>query len=348
MNAVSAIATQATNARPVCAQIDALAEAVDPRRSFLRSRWFTADARRPETVLLRDEETRTIAAFPLVERKFGPFAMREIGGCYWPFRSIPIAPHTSDNTLATAMAARRGELGRIWRLGPVEAKDPALTTLLPAARKAGWQVLSRELGTVFDLDLAPAAQGEWPSTKTQRKNRWRKRRLEEGHGAIRVEFFSGLDWTGTQRDAMAAIEQASWLGKLDQGGDTKFSDTTMRAYWEALCTDPQLAAQLFGSIMWLGETPAAFTFGIEAGETRYYIANNYDQRYTKFGPGRVLLYDDFARAAANGTTRVSWGVGDAGYKTEMGAEPGTPLLDLLFVRGRIPAWLLSHRWRNQE
>ena len=260
MNALSPIAAGGNESPPISAQVDALAEAGDPRRSFLRAQWFSADTRLSDTVLLQDTRGEAIAAFPLIERKFGPLAVREVGGCYWPFRSIPIAPHISVDTLAGAMAAQRNRLGRVWRLGPVEANDPTLTTLLPAARKAGWQVLTRELGTVFELDLAPAAAGEWPSTKTERKNRWRKRRLEEDHGAIRVEFFSGLDWTGAQRDAMAAIEQASWLGKLDGGGDTKFSDTDMRAYWQALCSDPQLAAKLFGSIMWLGDMPAAFTF----------------------------------------------------------------------------------------
>ncbi|WP_370179362.1 GNAT family N-acetyltransferase [Alteriqipengyuania sp.] len=344
MNALSPIAAKANT----LSQIDALAEADDPRRSFLRGKWFTADARESETVLLSDEDAQAIAAFPLVERRLGPLSVREIAGCYWPYCSVPIAADASVDSLAAAMEAQRGRLGRIWRLGPVEADDPALATLLPAAREAGWTVLARQLGTVFELDLAPAANGKWPSSKTQRKNRWRKRRLEERHGKLRVEFFTGLDWTASHRDAMAAIEEASWLGKLDDGGDTKFSDQTMRAYWEGLCSDPRLAAKLFGSILWLGETPAAFTFGVEAGDTRYYIANNFDDRFTKFGPGRVLLYDDFAHAAADGITRVSWGVGDAGYKTEMGAEPASSLLDLLFVRGGVAAKLLGLRWKDER
>ena len=145
---------------------------------------------------------------------------------------------------------------------------------------------------------------------------------------------------------MAQIEAASWLGQLDHGGDTKFRDPAMRGYWEALCADPQLAAMLFGSLMWLGDTPAAFTFGVQAGDVRYYIANNYDQRFTQFGPGRVLLYDDFARAAEQGVARISWGLGDAGYKSEMGAQPGPEMVDLLFVRGALLSRLLSPWWER--
>ena len=206
-----------------------------------------------------------------------------------------------------------------------------------------------DVGVVEDLELdlaALTADGKWPSTKTQRKNRWRKRRLEEDGGPIREEFFTGADWTAAQRDAMAAIEAASWLGKLEGGGDTKFRDPAMRAYWEGLCKDPALATMLFGSLMWIGDVPAAFTFGVEAGDTRYYIANNYDERFTQFGPGRVLLYDDFARAAEHGIDTVSWGLGDAGYKTEMGAKPGPEMVDLLFVRSGLLASVARKWWER--
>jgi len=104
---------------------------------------------------------------------------------------------------------------------------------------------------------------------------------------------------------------------------------------------------LFGSVMTVGGAPAAFTFGIAAGSTRYYIANNYDERYTHFGAGRVLLYKDFERAAEQGVTRISWGLGDAGYKTEMGAAPGPELLDLLFVRGGVSAALARPLWKRR-
>ena len=44
--------------------------------------------------------------------------------------------------------------------------------------------------------------------------------------------------------------------------------------------------------------------------------------------------------------RISWGVGDAGYKSEMGAQPGEHLIDLLFVRNALLARLLSPWWER--
>ncbi|QYJ08515.1 GNAT family N-acetyltransferase [Qipengyuania flava] len=328
------------------AMIDALAEADAAERRFLRARWLSS--RRPaptDLFVAAASDGAPLAGFALGERKIGPFAIREIAGGYWPFRGVPVAAATPISDLADALARDSKRLGRIWRLGPAIAGDPALELLRSAAERAGWHAIERPLGQLYELDLAALAEDEpWPSTKTQRKNRWRKRRLEEDGGPIRIEFFTGADWTTAQRDAMGAIEAASWVGKLEDGGDTKFLDPEIRAYWESLCADPVLAAMICGSVMWIGDVPAAFAFGIDTGDVRYCIANNFDERFTQFGPGRVLLYDDFARAAEMGTRRISWGVGDAGYKGEMGAQPGEQLVDLLFVRGSLWRRLLKPLW----
>ncbi len=327
---------------------DALAKSGPADRAFLRHRWFAVgNAPSATSFVATDDAGSPCAAFALVERRKGPFVLREVGGCYWPFRGVPVAPRIAASDLSRALARHKNDLGRVWRLGPVETGDASLETLIRASRMAGWQVLSRPLGKVFELDLAAlAADDGWPSTKTQRKNRWRKRRLEDDGGPLRTVFFNGADWSADHRDAMARIEAASWLGKLGDGGDTKFRDPAMRRYWEDLCDDRVLAEMLFGSVMWIGDVPAAFTFGIQAGGVRYYIANNYDERFTQFGPGRVLLYEDFARAAAHGTERISWGLGDAGYKSEMGAKAGPDMVDLLFVRGALLAAALRPWWER--
>ncbi|MCA1750011.1 MAG: GNAT family N-acetyltransferase [Parasphingopyxis sp.] len=331
-------------------EIDALADDGDPRGAFLRHRWFAAGKNPAERIIgLRREDGTPAAAIPLSAQKYGPLRINAVSGGYWPFRGFPVRSGADRAELAEMLCdpESRRALGGVWRVGPVFAGDATAERIVPAARDAGWQVLTRSLGTIFELDLAALrAGGDWPSAKTQRKNRWRKRRLAED-GEVVCRYFTGADWTKADRDAMAEIEANSWLAKLDDGGDTKFRDPAERRFWEDAAQDPALATMIFGSLMSIGETPAAFTFGIEAGDTRYYIANNYDERFTKFGPGRVLLYDDFERAAEAGITRISWGVGDAGYKSEMGAEPGPVLLDLLFVRGGWLAALLEPIWARR-
>ncbi len=324
------------------ADFDALAEAGDDRRRFLRAQWFTGSQRH----MLRDDEGEPQAAFALTERRKGPFRLREVGGAYWPYRGVAIAPCTSSAQLALTLSAARSQLGRVWRLGPIIGGDRQVATLVDAARQAGWRVLTCTIGQSFVVDLkALKSQGNWPSTKGAQKDRWRVRQMAKT-GPVAIRWFSGTDWTVQDRDDIAAIEASSWVGQLASGGDTKFHDPAMRRYWETVAGDPAIAAMIGGMIMTVGDRPIAFTFGLDCGTTRYCIANNFDRNFSKHSPGRVLLYADFEAAWTRGIERIDWGLGDAGYKSEMGAHPDADMLDLLFVRGRVLPVLLRRWWER--
>ncbi|WP_298465098.1 GNAT family N-acetyltransferase [uncultured Erythrobacter sp.] len=330
-------------------EIDVLADADDPCRSFLRASWFQA-GEEPATsvVTARDKNGSARAAFPLRAKAIGPVSINQIAGAYWPFRGCPVDRAASAEALAEALEGKttRSQLGNVWRMGPVVDDDPALDLLKEAAKSAGWHILSRPVGSLFVLDLvALTASGNWPSSKGQQKDRWRVRQLEKT-GPVNITHFTGDDWTSQTRDAIAEIEANSWVGKLDEGGDTKFLDPSLRTFWEGVAKDPAIAAMIRGSLLHVGDTPAAFTFGLDCGDTRYCVANNFDQQFHKFSPGRILLYDDFTSAAARGLARIDWGLGDGGYKRQMGAEECSTVSDLLFVRGAIPAALLRRVWQR--
>ncbi|NCP17612.1 MAG: GNAT family N-acetyltransferase [Erythrobacter sp.] len=329
--------------------IDALASADDPRRSFLRAGWFEASGDPTlNTVIARTLTGRPLAALPLIETSVGPLRVRQVAGAYWPFRGAPVDRTASVETLAEAMRepAAAHALGTVWRIGPVIADDPSLVTLREAASQAGWHALERAVGVLFCLDLVGLrASGTWPSTKGKQKDRWRVRQLEKT-GAVRIERYTGRDWSDRERDAIAAIEAASWVGQLSKGGDTKFADRAQRRYWELAAKDRKIAEMISGFILWVGDTPAAFTFGLEAGDTRYCIANNFDRQFQKFSPGRVLLYHDFGDAADRGFARIDWGLGDAGYKSPMGAHEDAGVIDLLFVRNPLLARIAAPLWKR--
>jgi CelD/BcsL family acetyltransferase involved in cellulose biosynthesis len=234
-------------------------------------------------------------------------------------------------------------LGKVWRLGPVFDDDPAAKRLIGAAAAAGWSVLTRPLGTSFEIDVAALrSEGPWPRPSTMKKNRWREKKIAE-QGALEIAHFGGTDWTEAQRDAIARIERGSWLAGLNGAAALQFGDAARRRYWETVAGDPVIAAMLFGSILSVGGVPAAFTFGLQVGTTRYHIANNFDARFKQLSVGRTLLLRDFEQAATSGIERISWGSGDAGYKSEMGAQPGPAIVDLLFVRSR-PLSAVARRW----
>jgi CelD/BcsL family acetyltransferase involved in cellulose biosynthesis len=325
---------------------DAVAEVARPEAAFLRGIW--AEAAAPDAVerwtAVRADGT-PIAVLPLVKRSIGPFAVREVAGCYWPFRSVALAADAQPGEVAAMLAAPelKRALGRVWRLGPVYDGDAAVAALSKAAKVAGWTVLTRRLGTCFEIDVAAlVAEGPWPRPATMRKNRWREKQL----GAVAVTAFTGADWTATQRDAIAQVECNSWLGTLGDKAAFQFADAGQRIYWERVATDPVIAAMLFGSILSVGGEPAAFTFGLQVGATRYQIANNFDERFKQHSAGRTLLLKDFEQAAVDGVRRISWGSGDAGYKSQLGATPGPEILDLLFVRSPLLAVPLARYWKR--
>ncbi len=328
---------------------DAVAAAADPRHAFLRAAWFEADAGTPlDAIVMRAGDGRPLAAIPRVRRGRGPLKVAAVPGCYWPFRSFPVAEGATAEELAAGLASRgaRSFLGPVWRMGPVFADDPTVLLLQEAAPLAGWSVLRRRIGHCFDIDLeALRADGPWPRTSSQSGVRRRERKLAE-IGKLDYRFVTGREWTQADREAVAQIERNSPLAALGEGFHPKFADPARRLVWERAAEDPVLAAMMFCSLLHVSGEPAAFVFGIEAGGVRHSIANNFDQRFARYSPGKVLLYKDFGDASARGVRRIGWGAGDTGYKSDMGAAPGPEIIDLLFVRPRPLAAVLKRRWKD--
>lgn len=332
---------------------DTLAEAERPDRSFLRSQWFSSGPE-PATRLAvaRVPSGRPLAGFALRPKPIGPAALgiriNQIAGPYWPLRAVPVDTSSCAPTLANALrdASLTKALGPAFRLGPVVQQHPSLSLLIDAAKLAGWSVLTKSVGQHFAVDLATlTASGNWPSTRGQRKRRWHVRNMEK-IAPVRTEYFTGSNWSAATRDAMAAIEANCWLGQLEDGGDTKFRDPSLRLTWEDAANDPVLAAMIRGSLFWVGDDPVAFTFGLDCGTSRLLIANNYDQRFAKESPGKILIYDDFIKAAERGIAWMDLGLGDAGYKTDMGAQQVGTFVDLMFVRNPLLARVLRPFWER--
>jgi CelD/BcsL family acetyltransferase involved in cellulose biosynthesis len=332
------------------ASLDVAAAAAVTELGFLRASWFGAAAEEgllATLVARRRASGQAIAAVPFAPRRIGPLKVSEVAGSYWPFRSVPLAADADDAELDALLSSSdtRRALGRAWRIGPVYADDPAATRLAAAARRTGWTLAERRIGTCFVVDVRRlTGEGPWPSTKTLRKNRWLERRLAEA-GALEFQHVRGGDWSAEVFDRLAGIEAESWVGDPSDANDTKFLDPANRHAWECAVADPALADRLGASILTVGGVPAAFNFTLRAGDTLHIIANSYSKRFADRSPGRILLYRDFQQAAEDGVAKIGWGAGDPGYKSEMGAEPGPAILDLLFVRGAVLGGLARLAWR---
>jgi len=327
------------------AAIDAVA--AHERHLFLRRSWYeAAGGERAATLVATRADGEIVAALPTVAAGPRALGLRAVPGCYWPFRSFPVAADAGDEALAALLTApaARAALGRAWRLGPVMDNDPTLARLLPVARRCGFSVLARRAATSFALDIAAAEAAEpWPKPSTARNMHKHEKRLAR-LGALGFRFVTGSDWTGAVLDELVAIERNSWAGSR-AGADPKFVDPALRRGWAEMIEDPALAAMLSVGILAIDGEPVAFSFGADCGRTRYCIATSYDARFARHSPGYLTGYRTYAAAVARGVERLSLGAGDGGEKGSMGAAPEGELIDCLFVRGAALAALLRPFWK---
>lgn len=317
--------------------IDAVAGAAPAPMRFLRRQWYAAAIATyggaPRTVLVRRCDV-PVAALPMVPTGPAALGLWSVPGCYWPFRSFPVAEGSGEAVFAALLDGVAG-VARALRIGPVYDGDCALEGLRAAARR--WAAIDRFVAESFLLDMAALReQGTWPRNSTLRKNRFHEKHLAEA-GALDWRFLSGAQWTDDAFDALAAIEAKSWISTRTDGHDAKFTAEGHGGFWRAAARDPVLAGMLWAAMLRIDGEPVAFSFDINAGALKYAIANSYDPRFAKHSPGKLLYYRNLVRALDDGITRVDWGAGDSGYKRVIGAQPGPAIRDWIFARPGLPA-----------
>jgi hypothetical protein len=321
--------------------LDAVAGRAPESHRFLRRGWYSAALQAyggTARTLVVNAEDVPVAALPFVAKGPRWLGLAEIPGCYWPFRSFPVAEGAS----AAAAEALLGGLARqvrALRIGPVCDGDPALDWLKPRALASGWTLLDRQVADSFLLDIAAE---DWPRGSTLRKNRFLEKHLAAA-GALAWE------WGPPDVDALADIERRSWIADRTDGRDAKFTPDGHGAFWEAALHDPVLAEMLSAAVLRIDGRPMAFSFDLITGTRCYAIANSYDPAVAKHSPGKLLQYRNLLRARDRGVTLVDWGAGDSGYKQTMGATRGPAIRDWIFVRPGLDAFaarLLHGVWRR--
>lgn len=311
------------------AEIDAVAARAAETHRHLRYAWFAAAVAayggHPRTLIAADDGV-PVLGLPLVALGPAALGLAAVPGSNWPFRSFPIAVEASDAAVRAALA-QLGRCCRGLRIGPIADGDPGAEVLVAVARAAGWTVLERVLGQAQVQDLADPA---WPRASSLRQNRFHEKHLA-AHGAVDWRFLRDADWPAAF-DRLAAVERASWIADAP---DAKFSGAHGR-FWRAAAADPVLAAAFSAALLTVDGAPAAFSFDLDAGETRYAIANSYAARFGGHSPGKLLRYRTLLDARGRGIRRVDWGMGDSGCKAVLGAAPGPLLRDHLLLRPGAP------------
>ncbi|WP_077228759.1 GNAT family N-acetyltransferase [Sphingomonas hengshuiensis] len=314
--------------------IDSVAARAAPSHRFLRYGWYAAALRayggaaRTVSVV---REGIAVAAMPVVATGPAALGLVSVPGCYWPFRSFPVAEDAGVE-VADALLGALARGARALRIGPVYDGDPGLELLKAAARARGWAVLDRFVADSYLLDMAALrVEGIWPRNSTLRKNRFHEKHLA-AHGALDWGFVEGAGWDDAAFDALAAVEERSWIAARTDGSDAKFTATGHGAFWRAAAEDPVIAGMLWAAVLRVDGVPTAFSFDLNTGALKYAIANSYDPAVGKHSPGKLLYYRNLIRAIEDGISTVDWGAGDGGYKQVIGAARGPAIRDWLFVR----------------
>ena len=319
--------------------IDAVAEGAAETHRFLRYAWYAAAlgayGGTARTVVV-EQDGAAVAALPFVAVGSAMARVAAVPGCYWPFRSFPLHRAAGPEALDALLSALANEV-RALRIGPVYDDDPALGAVLERARARGWATLDRFVATAFRLDLA---QPDWPRGSTLRKNRFHEKHLA-AHGSLDWRFAAAGDWPATF-DAMAAVEERSWIAARTDGRDAKFTRIGHGAFWRAAAADPVLARMMSAATLTVDGAPAAFSFDLDVGSLEYAIANSYDPAFAKHSPGKLLAYRNLVRAREAAIRTVDWGAGDSGYKQTIGAVEGPAIRDWLLVRPGLEAF--AARW----
>ncbi len=331
--------------------LDCLARRSPDGRCFLRAAWYEASASgNPMTIIATREDGVPFAAIPTDD--IGPplIGARSVPGSYWPFRSILVAADIEHDELRAMLAepSVRRALAPVWRVGPVLQSDPATQMLKKAAAAAGWTVLIRRLGESWELDLGVQGEGgPWPRKSTRRRIANYQRRLER-EGEVQFRFVTGSDWDGSVFEALGEIEANSWIARNTDGSGAKFLTPEKRALWHRAIRDPYIAAALSATLLIADGKPVAFSFDLRTGDRQYSIASSYDEGFAALRVGRIVTCRQLEWAAASGVKTVDLGAGDSGYKREMGAEPGSEIVDLLIVASRSLGHLLSLKWGSES
>jgi CelD/BcsL family acetyltransferase involved in cellulose biosynthesis len=318
--------------------IDVVAAGAASTHRFLRARWFAAAVETyggdPRTVLVHEEGV-AVAALPIVARGPRALGLVAVPGSYWPFRSVPMSLSASAGVPA-ALLGGLATVARGVRIGPVYDDDPGVAALIAAARAGGWAVLDRWVAESWLLDMAAERRaGVWPRLSTLRKNRFHEKHLA-AHGALDWRFLHDGDWPAGFAE-LGEIEACSWVATQTDGRDAKFTAAGHLAFWQAAARDPVLAAMFHAAVLRVDGTPAAFSFDLDAGATKYAIANSYVPTFAKHSPGKLLYWRNLVDALDRGIARVDWGAGDSGYKQVIGAAPGPAIRDWLLLRPGLPA-----------
>lgn len=253
--------------------------------------WHEAFSQGEPVYLASRREGRLVGVLPLLSRR-GTLASP--ANWHTPLYGPVVEDELAAQDLARAVMAHTGRFADMWFLDP---DAPGFPQLAAAAAEVGYGTIARPIArspyVALDGGFEEFMAGRDRKFRKDIGRRWR-RLEEEGGGATFEDGSRNLDELMTEG---LRLEASGW--KIEQGTAIVSNPTTERFYrqiarWAADRGWLRLA------FLRVGDRPAAFDLGIEAGGRFYVPKGGFDAEYRKLGPGQLLTYAAIRRAFERG------------------------------------------------
>jgi CelD/BcsL family acetyltransferase involved in cellulose biosynthesis len=209
--------------------------------------------------------------------------------------------------------------GLVWAPG---APLPEPSALLEASGLAVWEFddllgfQAAELGAhaiperspIVDVSGGHTAYLERRGDFPGRSSRYKARRLEREHGALRFEF------DARETEALELLVRWKSAQYLSMGGYDRFARPWIAGLVRDLFANRPAGCAGVLSMLWAGNTPVAANFGLRSESILASWFPTYDAAFSRHSPGRLLFLHLLEAAAAEGLNEVNLGKGSESYK----------------------------------
>jgi CelD/BcsL family acetyltransferase involved in cellulose biosynthesis len=281
-------------------------------------------ASRPWIVVVRDDQ-RVWAAAPLARRRHrGHVGLTLLGDGVSDYGCLPARDERSADLLASALAARLGELRTGWTLAmhQLPAQDPVAVRLAARLRRTRLQPGRQAPRTVLaDRDIT-----SYLSRNLRKSARNRRNRLERDGHAPQLELLHAPEEVRGVLDELTVVcrqREREMVGRshLDEPGRERF----LREVALALAAEGRLEL----AVLRAGGQVAAYSVNFLDGPTYRVWNAHHAPGWAEYSPGQVLDYALVERVLADRRyTTIDWMMGMEGYKLRL-ANASAPSAELL-------------------
>jgi hypothetical protein len=277
-----------------------------------------------QIVVARDENARLQGMLFLGRPKVGPLTVRAMGGHDVPHRGI-LAVRDQEEPVGKAIGDFIAK--QHWpllQLGPIRQSAPADQAMIKQLKHncAFLQLRgSREEISLLAPDSFEEYRTEVLGGKFYRKIGYYERRMARA-GRVSIRHYrQPTDQEVCQMISdLNTIEAASWMTTRGTG-IPRFTNPDLRHFWSEMILrylSPEDRIDCW--VMSLHDKPVSFCFTLNDGQTRYVIANQYDNHVQDHRTGSTLYRYMLEEGIERGIQRFEFGDGDLHYKSLWGAK----------------------------